>query len=314
MTQRVNLIDQYPNRSTLGHSRRRDYKEQLIKFLLRAAALVSVLTTVGIIAALIGETIGFFREVPLSAYFGSTRWSPTFSDPQFGVWPLISATLLVSVIALLVAVPLGLVAAIFLSEFASPRVRGFCKPALELLAGIPTVVYGFFALSFITPILDSLVPGGLPVRNALGGGIAVGILIIPLVSSLTEEAMHAVPRSLREGAYGLGATRFEVATRVVFPAALSGIVAAVILALSIAIGETMIVAIAVGGIPRLTADPTVSMQTMTAFIAAISTGDAPTGSIEYRTLFAVGTTLFVITFTLNVVSHWIVGRFREVYD
>jgi phosphate transport system permease protein len=314
MAQLTNAFDDYPSRGTLSRNGARDARERLIHGILMLAAAVSVLTTLGILFSLVSETIAFFRNVPLTEYFGGTRWSPTFANARFGVWPLISATVLISLIAGAVALPLGLVAAIFLSEFASRRVRGFCKPALEILAGVPTVVYGFFAFNFVTPVLDPIIPGGLNGTNALSAGLVMGIMIIPLVSSLSEDAMSAVPNALREGAYGLGATRFEVATRIVVPAALSGIVASVILALSRAIGETMIVTIAAGNIARFSLDPTVSMQAMTAFIVRVSQGDAPTGSIEYQTLFAVGTTLFVMTFALNIFSNWFVRRFREVYD
>jgi phosphate transport system permease protein len=277
------------------------------------AAAIGVLTTLGILISLATETIAFFRQVSLSDYFGSTRWTPLFSSKQFGIWALISATLLTAAIALLIAVPLGLLAAIYLSEFASPRARDTIKPMLEVLAGVPTVVYGFFALTFVTPLLQNVVPG-LATFNSLSAGIVMGIMIVPLVSSLSEDALSSVPRSLREGAYALGGTRYEVATQVVVPAALSGIVASVILGLSRAVGETMIVAIAAGQSPNFTFDPRETAQTMTSFIVQVSLGDTPTGSIEYQTIFAVGTTLFLMTFALNVVSHWFVRRFREVYD
>jgi phosphate transport system permease protein len=314
MAQLTNALDNYPGRGALSRNRARDARERLVHGILLLAAAVSIVTTLGILFSLISETITFFRNVPITEYFGGTRWSPTFANPRFGVWSLVTATILISLIALAVALPLGLVAAIFLSEFASRRIRGICKPALEILAGVPSVVYGFFAFNFVTPVLDPIIPGGLNGTNALSAGLVMGIMIIPLVSSLSEDAMSAVPNALREGAYGLGATRFEVATRVVVPAALSGIVASVILALSRAIGETMIVTIAAGNIARFSLDPTVSMQAMTAFIVRVSQGDAPTGSIEYQTLFAVGTTLFVMTFALNIFSNWFVRRFREVYD
>jgi phosphate transport system permease protein len=220
---------------------------------------------------------------------------------------------LTSLIALLIAVPLGLLAAIYLSEFAPARVREVVKPSLEVLAGIPTVVYGFFALTFMTPILQDVVPG-LQTFNSLSAGIVMGVMIVPLVSSLSEDALSSVPRSLREGAFALGATRYEVAAQVVVPAALSGIVASIILGLSRAVGETMIVAIAAGQNPNFTFDPRVAVETMTAYIVQVSLGDTPTGSIEYQTIFAVGTTLFLITFALNIFSHWFVRRFREVYD
>jgi phosphate transport system permease protein len=273
-----------------------------------------VATTFGIILSLAGETIGFFREVPLGEFFLSTRWAPTFSPASFGVLPLLGATLLITAIAAVVAFPLGLGAAIYLSEFAGIRARKMIKPALEVLAGIPTVVFGYFALTFVTPeVLQRLIPGT-RIFNALSAGIVVGIMIVPLVASISEDAMRAVPWSLREAAYGMGATRRTVASRVVVPAALSGIAAAFILALSRAIGETMIVAIAAGQIPNLTADPRQAMETLTAFIVQVSLGDTPTGSIAYRTIFALGTTLFAITLALNVVSYQFVRRFRERYE
>jgi phosphate transport system permease protein len=274
---------------------------------------VGVLTTVGIIVALAGETVGFFREVSAVDFFTQTEWTPLFSIKKFGIWALVSATVLTSVIALLIAVPLGLISAIYLSEFAAPQARNVLKPALEVLAGVPTVVYGFFALLVVTPFLQRFVPG-LGGFNALSAGVVMGIMIVPLISSLTDDAMAAVPRALREGAYGLGATRFEVATRVVVPAALSGIVASIILALSRAVGETMIVAIAAGQNPTFTFDPRVPVETMTTYIVQVSLGDTPAGTLAYHTLFAVGSTLFLMTFAMNVFSHWFVRRFREVYD
>jgi phosphate transport system permease protein len=312
MTERV-ALGGYSKRSALTGHRRRDVQELLIHGVLLLAAGVSVLTTIGIIISLAGETIDFFRQVSLREFFGSTEWTPLFSVKHFGIWALVSATVLTSLIALLIAVPLGLVAAIFLSEFASPRVRAILKPALEVLAGVPTVVYGFFALLFITPLLQRIVPG-LSTFNSLSAGLVMGIMIVPLISSLAEDAMSAVPASLREGAYGLGATQFEVATGVVVPAALSGIAAAVILALSRAVGETMIVAIAAGQNPTFTFDPRVPVETMTAFIVQVSLGDTPAGSLAYRTIFAVGTTLFVLTFTMNALSHWFVLKFRQAYE
>ncbi len=281
--------------------------------LLLAAAVIGVLTTAGIILALAADTVRFFGQVSIIDFLTDTQWTPLFSIKKFGIWPLITATALTSTIALAIAVPLGLMAAIYLSEFASPALRDILKPALEVLAGVPTVVYGFFALIVVTPFLGNFVPG-LSTFNSLSAGIVMGIMILPLVASLSEDSMASVPRPLREGAYGLGATRFEVATRVVFPAALSGIVAAVILALSRAVGETMIVAIAAGQNPTLTLDPRVPVETMTAYIVQVSLGDTPYGSLAYLTIFAVGTTLFVLTFIMNIISHWFVRRFREVYD
>jgi phosphate transport system permease protein len=295
-------------------TRRRRIGERLIKGALLACAVLSVATTFGIIASLAGETIGFFREVPFREYFLGTRWAPTFAPASFGVIPLVGATLLITAIAAVVAFPLGLGAAIYLSEYANLRIRKVIKPAIEVLAGIPTVVFGYFALTFVTPeILQRLVPGT-RIFNALSAGIVVGIMIVPLVASISEDAMRAVPWSLREAAYGMGATRRTVASRVVVPAALSGIAAAFILALSRAIGETMIVTIAAGQIPNLSIDPRQPMETMTAFIVQVSLGDTPTASTAYRTIFALGTTLFTLTLVLNVLSYRIVRRFREKYE
>lgn len=313
MAQPSITLGRYPERKTLGRNRARDARERVISTVLLAAAAVSVLTTFGIVLSLAGETISFFQDVSLVEFVTGTVWTPLFSTQRFGIWALISATALTSLIALLIAVPLGLIAAIYLSEFASPRRRDILKPALEVLAGVPTVVYGFFALLFVTPLLQGIIPG-LSIFNSLSAGIVMGIMIIPLIASLSEDAMTAVPQALREGAFGLGATRFEVATKVVFPAALSGIVAAIILGLSRAVGETMIVAIAAGMNPTFTFDPRVPVETMTAFIVQVSLGDTPAGSLSYKTIFAVGSTLFVLTFAMNLFSHWFVRRFREVYD
>ena len=304
---------QYPQRTTLGRNAARDVRERAIRAVMFLAALVSILTTLGIIASLLFETIDFFREVSLDRFFLDTVWTPLFADQHFGIWALVSATVLTSAIALLIAVPLGLVAAIYLSEFASKRAREVLKPVLEVLAGVPTVVYGFFALTVVTPALKGVVPG-LGTFNSLSAGMVMGIMILPLIASLSEDAMAAVPAALREGAYGLGGTRFEVATRVVFPAALSGIVAACILGLSRAVGETMIVAIAAGQMPTFGFNPFVAVETMTTYIVQVSLGDTPAGSLAYKTIFAVGTTLFVMTFIMNMISHWFVRRFREVYD
>jgi phosphate transport system permease protein len=295
-------------------TRRGRVGERFIRGALFGCAVLSVATTFGIMASLAGETIGFFREVSVGEFFLGTRWAPTFSPASFGVLPLLTATLLITAIAAVVAFPLGLGAAIYLSEFAGLRLRRVIKPALEILAGIPTVVFGYFALTFVTPeVLQRVVPGT-RIFNALSAGIVVGIMIVPLVASISEDAMRAVPWSLREAAYGMGATRRTVASRVVVPAALSGIAAAFILALSRALGETMIVAIAAGQIPNLSADPRQAMETLTAFIVQVSLGDTPTGSIAYRTIFALGTTLFALTLALNVVSYRIVRRFRERYE
>ena len=291
----------------------RNTREKLIQIALLLAATVSILTTIGIVFSLLFETIAFFSEVSIIEFLTETEWTPLFSIKKYGIWPLLSATLLTSAIALLVAVPLGLVAAIFLSEFASDNVRRTIKPLLEILAGIPTVVYGYFALTTVTPFLKNFIPT-ISIFNSLSAGIVMGVMLIPYVASLSEDSLSAVPNSLREAAYGLGSTRFEVATRVVAPAAISGIVASIILAFSRAVGETMIVAIAAGQNPRFTFDPTVPVMTMTSYIVQVSLGDTPYGSLSYYTLYAVGFTLFLFTFILNIFSYWMVRKFREVYD
>jgi phosphate transport system permease protein len=280
----------------------RALSERLVAAFLLACALVSIVTTAGIVIVLLREALGFFREVSLADFLGDREWTPLFADKHFGIWPLLSGTLLTTVIAVVVAVPLGLLAAMYLSEFASEKARRILKPVLEVLAGVPTVVYGYFALMFVTPILQTVVPG-LAGFNALGPGIVMGIMILPIVASLSEDAIFAVPPSLREGAYALGGTKLGTVFRVVLPSAFSGIAASVILGLSRAIGETMIVAIAAGQQPRLTLDPRVPVETMTAYIVQVSLGDTPTGTLEYRTIFAVGLSLFVMTLALNLVSH-----------
>jgi phosphate transport system permease protein len=300
-------------RGAQGESRRRTRRfEFVVEWALFLCALVSVGTTIGIIGVLTAETIGFLEEVPIAEFVFGTEWTPLFAMPHFGVLPLVAGTLLVSTIAMLVALPMGLLSAIYLSEYASSGLRRVVKPVLELLAGIPTVVYGYFALLFVTPLLQQFIPS-LSGFNALGPGIVMGIMILPLVSSLAEDAMRGVPRGLREGSYALGATRMQTSLRVVVPAAFSGITAAFILAISRAIGETMIVAIAAGQQPRLTMDPTVPVETMTAYIVQISLGDTPQGTLEYRTIFAVGMLLFIGTFGLNIVSTWLRERYREEY-
>jgi phosphate transport system permease protein len=291
----------------------RGMRERLVEAPLLLAALVSILTTVGIIGVLIFETYEFFQEVPLWRFLTETQWTPLFTEKYFGIIVLLSATFLTSFGAMVVALPLGLLAAIYLSEYASPRARQIIKPVLEILAGIPTVVYGYFALLFVTPILQAIIPQT-AVFNGASASIVMGIMILPMVSSMSEDAMASVPRALREGGYALGATRFEVATAIVVPAALSGIVAAFILAISRAVGETMIVAIAAGQSPTLTLSPLVPIETMTAYIVQVSLGDTPFGSLEYKTIFAVGMTLFLLTLLLNIISQWILSRFREVYQ
>jgi len=286
--------------------------EFIIEWGLFLSALLSIGTTIGIILVLTIETVAFLRQVPIVEFLTGTEWTPLFSVPRFGVLPLVAGTTLVSLIAMTVALPMGLLSAIYLSEYASDGVRRVLKPVLELLAGVPTVVYGYFALLFVTPLLQRFIPT-LSGFNALSPGIVMGLMILPLVSSLAEDAMRGVPRGLREGSYALGATKMQTSLRVVVPAAFSGITAAFILAVSRAIGETMIVAIAAGQQPRLTFDPTVPVETMTAYIVQISLGDTPQGTIEYRTIFAVGMLLFIGTFALNLVSAWLRERFREEY-
>lgn len=303
-----------PRAATLFGRRRRPI-EDLIRVVLAACGFLSLLTTAGILVALASETAAFFREVSLVDFFTGTTWAPTFGrNAEFGVLPLINGTLMVTAIAVGFAVPIGLGVAIYLSEYARENVRNILKPFLEILAGIPTVVLGFFALNFVTKtLLEKTIPS-IERFNALSAGLVVGLMIVPMIASLSEDAMRAVPRSLREGSFGLGAGRRATALRVVFPAALSGIAAAVILGISRAIGETMIVAIAAGNQPRISSNPLEGIQTMTAYIVQVSLGDTPTGSIAYKTIFAVGATLFVMTFVLNYVSLRIVRRFREAYE
>ena len=294
-------------------SRARHFRERAIKVVLAACAYVSVLTTFGIVFVLFFETVNFFREVSIVEFFTSTTWSAAFANPQFGILVLASGTLLTTLIAIAVALPVGLLAAIFLSEYASPALRRWLKPALEILAGVPTIVYGYFALTFVTPLLRETIFPTMTIFNALSAGLVMGVMIIPTIASVSEDAIHAVPRSLREGAYALGATQRETATRIVLPAALSGIVAATILGISRAVGETMIVAVAAGNLAQLATNPLESVQTMTAFIVQVASGDTPTGSLTYNTIFAVGSTLFVMTLILNIVSYVFVRRFREAY-
>ena len=292
---------------------RRRIGEDVVKGVLALCALVSVATTVGIVIALFVPAIEFFREISIVDFLTGRDWSPLFEPAHFGVLPLIGGTLLVTAIASIVAIPLGLGAAIYLSEYASSRLRGVLKPALELLAGIPTIVFGYFALTFVTPLLRDL---GVQVDifNALSAGLVMGVMLIPTIGSLSEDAMGSVPRDLRDGAYALGSTKVQVATRIVVPAAVSGIIASFVLGISRAIGETMIVLVAAGQQPNLTFDPRQAIETMTAFIAATGAGDVPTGSTEYKTIFAVGATLFVLTFAMNVLAIRLVRKYREVYE
>jgi phosphate transport system permease protein len=292
---------------------RRRWGELVIKGVLAACALISVATTAGIVAALLEPSIEFFRAVDFGDYITGTNWAPLFTPGSFGVLPLIVGTLFVTFWACLVCMPAGLGAAIYLSEYARPRVRRLLKPVLEVLAGIPTVVFGFFALTFFTPLLQDL-GTGVSTFNVLSAGLVMGVMLIPTVASISEDAMSAVPQDLRDGAYGLGASKLQVSTRIVVPAAISGIVASYVLAISRAIGETMIVLIAAGTIPQLVFDAREPSETMTAFIGATGIGDVPTGSIEYKTIFAVGLTLFVMTLAMNVVAIRLVRRFREAYE
>jgi len=284
-------------------------RERLIEWVLAACGFLSIAVTIGILATLAFETIAFFKEVSFKQFFGSTQWTPLFSSKHFGIWPLVCGTLLTAGIAMLVALPLGLLAAIYLSEFASPKARSIVKPALEVLAGVPTIVYGFFALIVVTPLLQSFLPG-VSGFNALSAGIVMGIMIVPMISSLSEDALRAVPDALREASYGLGASKPATILKVVLPAASSGIIASVLLAISRAIGETMIVAMAAGQQASMTMDPQGSVQTMTGFIVQVSMGDTPAGSLEYRTIFAVASALFVMTFLINAISQRIARKYR----
>ena len=303
-----------PVAARAAFSRRRGaaVEGRIARWLFFGCALISVLTTVGIVYVLVSQAIGFFYDVSLWEFLTGTRWTPILKPRAYGVLPLVGGTLLIAAIAAAVALPIGLATAIFLSEYAPGRVRRAIKPALEILAGIPTVVYGYFALTFVTPQLQLIFPEML-VFNALSAGIVMGVMIIPMVSSLSEDAMAAVPNSLRNGAYALGATRLEVSLRVVAPAALSGIVASFIIAISRAIGETMLVTIAAGATPNLTLNPLESIQTMTAFIVQLSLGETQHGSLEYNTIFAVGLLLFLMTLVMNLLGYFIVRRWREKY-
>lgn len=289
------------------------WSQRLVVGVFGLFATISVLTTFGIVAVLLYDALGFFQEVSLWRFLTDTEWTPLFVNPQFGIFVLVCATLMTTAIALCVALPLGLLAAICLSEYAPRTMRKWLKPGLEILSGVPTVVYGYFALLFVTPALRHIIPGLKPF-NSLSAGLVLGIAILPLVASLSEDAIYAVPDSLRQGSYGLGATKRETITNVVLPAALSGIVSSFILAISRAVGETMIVAIAAGQNPTLTLDPTVPVATMTAFIVQVSLGDAPAGSLAFKTIYAVGLTLFLMTLALNILSYWFVRRYRQKYE
>ena len=290
----------------------RGLEGHVVKAIFFACALVSILTTISIVVSLVSQAWGFFAEIPVWDFLTGTRWSPILKPRSYGVLPLVSGTLLVTALAAGVAIPVGLATAIYLSEYAPDTARRILKPVLEVLAGIPTIVYGYFALTWVTPQLQIIFPDML-VFNALSAGLVMGLMIIPMVSSLSEDAMLAVPRSLREAAYALGATRLEVATRVVVPAALSGIMAAFILGVSRAIGETMLVTVAAGATPNMTIDPRESIQTMTAYIVQLSLGETPHGTLEYNTIFAVGFLLFLMTLTMNLLGRWVVSRWGTRY-
>ncbi len=291
----------------------RRLKEQLIEKSLFSSALITIAVTVGIILVLSIEAINFFSEVSIVDFLTDSQWTPLFTEKHFGILPLLSGTLLTSFIAIIVALPIGLSISIYLSEYAPRSFRKTIKPLLELLAAVPTVVYGFFALIVVTPILQDIIPG-LSGFNSLSAGIVMGIMIIPFVSSISEDALHAVPSSLREASFGMGATKLQTALKVIVPAASSGIIVSIILAISRAIGETMIVAIAAGQQPRLTLDPTVPVETITAYIVQVSLGDVQHGSLEYRTIFAAGITLFAFTFLLNSLSYRIRKKYQEKYE
>ncbi|WP_127582854.1 phosphate ABC transporter permease subunit PstC [Paenibacillus koleovorans] len=286
--------------------------DSIMPKLLLLFAVISIFTTIGIVAILIVESIGFFKEVPILDFITGTKWTPLFADPEFGILPLVTGTLMITLIASIVALPLGLGSAIYLSEYAPDRVRAILKPVLEILAGIPTIVYGFFALTFVTPVLQFILPET-EVFNALSAGIVVGIMIIPMISSLSEDAMVAVPHSLRAAAYALGSTKLEVAIKIVVPAAFSGIVASFVLGLSRAVGETMIVTLAAGNLAQMSYNPLESIQTLTAYIVAVSSGDTQHGTVEYLTIYAVGITLFVITLVMNILAGYISRKFKEEY-
>jgi phosphate transport system permease protein len=300
------------SRQSLDKNPADDIEEKIVGTILFACALVSVLTTTGIVIIIFQETFGFFQEVSFAQFFLDTKWTPLFAERHFGIWPLINGTFLTSAIAMAVAIPLGLSSAIYLSEYAQPKVAAVLRPAVELLAGVPTVVYGYFALLFVTPLLRTFLP--VEIFNALSAGLMMGIMITPTVGSISLDSIRAVPRSLREGAYALGITKLETIFKVVLPAALSGITASIILGISRAVGETMTVVIAAGLQPKLTINLTESVATMTAYMAQISGGDSPRGSLNFKTLYAVGAVLFLLTLVLNIASYWISNRFKEKYE
>ena len=296
----------------LARNIRRNIKERMIEFILMLAALSAVATTFAIVAILLTESLGFFKTVSFIDFITDTQWTPLFEDAHYGIAPLVAGTLTTSLIALLVAIPIGTIAAIYLSEFATHKTREIVKPILELLVGVPTVVFGYFALFFVTPLLQKVFPD-LPGFNMLGPGLVMGVMIVPYISSVAEDAMRAVPMSMREGSYAMGATRFQTAIRVVTPAAISGIVAAYILGISRAVGETMVVAVAAGQQPNLTFNPMESAATITAYIVQVAMGDLPHGSIGYQSIFAAGLVLIVMTLGFNILGHMVRKKFRETY-
>ena len=291
----------------------RHIKEKMIEGVMMLCSFVTILTTISIIIVLAVDTFKFFGEVSVIDFFTDTQWTPLFSEKHFGILPLLMGTLLTTCIAIVFAVPVGLIIAVYLNEYASPRFTAIVKPILEILAAIPTVVYGFFALQFVTPLLQSFIPG-LRGFNALSPGLVMGVMIIPYITSLSEDALRAVPKSLREASYGMGATKLQTALRVMIPAASSGILVSIILAVSRALGETMIVAIAAGQEPNLTFNPMESVETITTYIVQVSMGDVPQDSLEYRTIFAAGMTLFVFTFILNNISFWLRKKYQNQYE
>jgi phosphate transport system permease protein len=311
-TQAMQVPAQLTISPRLAKNIRRNVKERIIELILMTAALVAVATTFAIVGVLLFESLSFFKTVSVVEFLTDSEWTPLFEDAHYGIMPLVSGTLTTSAIALAVAVPIGTVSAIFLSEFASHKTREIIKPILELLVGVPTVVFGYFALFFVTPMLQSIYPE-LPSFNMLGAGIVMGIMIIPYIASMSEDAMRAVPMSMREGSYAMGATRFQTAIKVVTPAAVSGIVAAYILAISRAVGETMVVAIAAGQQPNLTFNPLESAATITAYIVQVAMGDLPHGSIGYQSIFAAGLVLMIMTLSFNIVGHWVRKKYRENY-
>lgn len=300
------------SRRTAAQLRAIRMRENAVEVVLFLCAASSVAITLAIVGVLFYESFGFFQQIPLLDFLTDTVWTPLFANPRYGILPLLNGTLLSTLVALCVAGPLGLTAAIYLSEFAPPQVREVVKPMLELLSGVPTVVYGFFALLFVTPLLQTFIPG-LPGFNILSAGIVMGIMIIPYIASLSEDAMRAVPQGLRDGSLALGATRLETAFRVVLPSAVSGVAAAFVLGISRAVGETMVVAIAAGQQPTMTLDPREPAATITAYIVQVALGDLPHGSIGYQTIFAAGLTLLLITLVFNIVAFWLRARFREAY-